>query len=663
MNLNPLAAEEQFLNPLDRVNGFDIRPGLYEINGATSFGSCVNFTIHSQNAVSCELLLFHRGEKEPYGTIPFPENYRIGRVYSMIVFGLDIYDFEYAYRMDGPNVPEKGLIYDKTKVLLDPYARAVTQQSIWGKEPDREKGYHGRVVFNDFDWGDAREPKKPMQELIIYEMHVRGFTKHASSGVQFPGTFEGIREKIPYLKALGITAVELMPVFEFDETMGKREIGGRTLLDYWGYNTVGFFAPNTGYTARQEYNREGTEFKNLIRELHQNGIEVILDVVFNHTAEGNEQGPFFEFKGIDNRIYYMLTPEGNYYNFSGCGNTLNCNHPIVQQMILECLRHWVIHYRVDGFRFDLASILGRNEDGTPLLQPPLLRNLAEDPVLKDVNLIAEAWDAGGLYQVGNFPAWNRWAEWNGKYRDELRSFLKGEYWFAAQAAKRITGSPDAKALGYKAGDFSYNTGTLRCPGCDGTGVVSLDVQFLPDVNIPCPDCRGSRYSKAAYTVKLPNKRGAHISLPELMDMDVNTAIDFCRDIKSVSQKLEILKQLGLGYLTLGEETPGLSGGEAQRLKLASEIGKTQEDSVFVFDEPSIGLHPLDVQVLLGVFQALLHHGATVVVIEHDLDVIKNADYVIDMGPGGGEAGGQIIACGTPQEIKENPNSITGSYIS
>lgn len=456
MNLNPLAAEEQFLNPLDRVNGFDIRPGLYEINGATSFGSCVNFTIHSQNAVSCELLLFHRGEKEPYGTIPFPENYRIGRVYSMIVFGLDIYDFEYAYRMDGPNVPEKGLIYDKTKVLLDPYARAVTQQSIWGKEPDREKGYHGRVVFNDFDWGDAREPKKPMQELIIYEMHVRGFTKHASSGVQFPGTFEGIREKIPYLKALGITAVELMPVFEFDETMGKREIGGRTLLDYWGYNTVGFFAPNTGYTARQEYNREGTEFKNLIRELHQNGIEVILDVVFNHTAEGNEQGPFFEFKGIDNRIYYMLTPEGNYYNFSGCGNTLNCNHPVVQQMILECLRHWVIHYRVDGFRFDLASILGRNEDGTPLLQPPLLRNLAEDPVLKDVNLIAEAWDAGGLYQVGNFPAWNRWAEWNGKYRDELRSFLKGEYWFAAQAAKRITGSPDLYGGQYRGYNSSIN---------------------------------------------------------------------------------------------------------------------------------------------------------------------------------------------------------------
>ena len=222
--------------------------------------------------------------------------------------------------------------------------------------------------------------------------------------------------------------------------------------------------------------------------------------------------------------------------------------------------------------------------------------------------------------------------------------------------------PDAKALGCKAGDFSYNTGSLRCPGCDGTGVISLDVQFLPDVDIPCPDCRGSRYGKAAYTIKLANKNGASVSLPELMDMDVNTAIDFCKDMKSVSPKLGILQQLGLGYLTLGEETPGLSGGEAQRLKLASEIGKTQEDSVFVFDEPSIGLHPLDVQVLLGVFQSLLDHGATVVVIEHDLDVIRNADYIIDMGPGGGEAGGQIVASGTPQEIKENPNSITGKYI-
>ena len=223
-------------------------------------------------------------------------------------------------------------------------------------------------------------------------------------------------------------------------------------------------------------------------------------------------------------------------------------------------------------------------------------------------------------------------------------------------------SPEARARGYKAGDFSYNTGSLRCPGCDGTGVVSLDVQFLPDVDIPCPDCRGSRYAGAAYAVKLTNRAGESASLPELMDMDVNSAIEFCRDRKTVRQKLNILKQLGLGYLTLGEETPSLSGGEAQRLKLASEIGRTQEDSVFVFDEPSIGLHPLDVRVLLGVFQALLDSGATVVVIEHDLDVIRNADYVIDMGPGGGEAGGRIVAAGTPEEIRDNANSITGRYL-
>ena len=222
--------------------------------------------------------------------------------------------------------------------------------------------------------------------------------------------------------------------------------------------------------------------------------------------------------------------------------------------------------------------------------------------------------------------------------------------------------PEAKAHEYKAGAFSYNTGSLRCPGCDGTGVVSLDVQFLPDVDIPCPDCRGSRYAKAAFDIRLTNEAGESASLPELMAMDVNTALEFCKNMKGISQKLKVLRQLGLGYLTLGEETPGLSGGEAQRLKLASEIGRTQHDSVFVFDEPSIGLHPLDVQVLLEVFQALLDNGATVVVIEHDLDVIRNADYVLDMGPGGGDAGGRIVACGTPAEIKANANSITGRFL-
>lgn len=451
-----VALEEKQMIPIDRIGDFEVRPGIYEINGATALPNGVNFTIHSQNATSCELLLYHRGEAEPYAVLPFPDSYRIGKVYSMIVFGLKIAEFEYAYRLDGPYVPEKGLLFDKAKPLLDPYARAVTGQSSWGKNPDKEHGYRARVVVNDFDWGKDFQPRHAMQDLIIYEMHVRGFTQHESSGVLHPGTFAGLMEKIPYLKELGITAVELMPIFEFDETMAKREVNGRTLLDYWGYNTVSFFSPNTSYAAEKEFNREGAELKELIRELHRNGIEVILDVVFNHTAEGNENGPFFSFKGFDNNIYYMLTPDGHYYNFSGCGNTLNCNHPVVQQMILDCLRYWTITYRIDGFRFDLASILGRNEDGLPMNQPPLLKNLAEDPILGDVKLIAEAWDAGGLYQVGCFPAWNRWAEWNGKYRDDLRSFLKGDYWFAPAAAKRISGSPDLYTGQYRGYNSSIN---------------------------------------------------------------------------------------------------------------------------------------------------------------------------------------------------------------
>lgn len=432
------------LKPLKTINGFGVRPGFYEINGASALPNGVNFTISSHSATSCELLLFHRQSPEPYAVIPFPEHYRIGDVYAMIVFGLQIDEFEYAYRLDGPSQPEKGLIFDRTKYILDPYAKAVTGQSRWGTHLPGERAYQykARVVQSGFDWGDCKQPLIPMKDTIIYELHVRGFTKHPSSGVRSPGTFAGLMEKIPYLKELGVNAVELMPIFEFDEMNGCREVDGRRLLDYWGYNPVCFFAPNTSYTARTEYNQEGVELKELIRELNGNGIEVILDVVFNHTAEGNEKGPFFSFKGIDNHIYYMLTPDGRYYNFSGCGNTLNCNHPVVRQLILDCLRYWVINYRVDGFRFDLASILGRSEDGSPMSHPPLLESLAYDPILGNVDLIAEAWDAGGLYQVGSFPSWNRWAEWNGKYRDDMRSFLKGDAGYAGAAALRIMGSPD-----------------------------------------------------------------------------------------------------------------------------------------------------------------------------------------------------------------------------
>ena len=433
------------LVPMDYVGGYAVRPGFYEINGATAIPGGVNFTVYSHGATDIELLLFRRTEEEPYAVLPFPKHYRIGNVYSMIVFRLDIGEFEYAYRVDGPYEPEKGLIFDKTRYLLDPYAKAVTGQSRWGEPLPGCQHYKARVVRDDFDWADMAQPLTPMEDLIIYELHARGFTMHGSSAVLHPGTFDGLVEKLPYLLELGVNVVELMPIFEFDEMQDYREVDGRKLYNYWGYNTVSFFSPNTSYAAGTEYNREGNELKNLIQVFNQHGIEVYLDVVFNHTAEGNENGPFFSFKGFDNNIYYLLTPEGYYYNFSGCGNTLNCNHPIVQQMILNCLRYWVTAYRIDGFRFDLASIMGRNEDGTPMSKPPLLQSLAFDPILGDVKLIAEAWDADGLYQVGTFPSWNRWAEWNGRYRDDMRRHIKGDQGMAQAAALRIAGSRDIYA--------------------------------------------------------------------------------------------------------------------------------------------------------------------------------------------------------------------------
>ena len=446
-------------SPMAEIAGFPVRPGIYDLNGATPLQNGVNFTIHTCGGTSCELLLFHRAQEEPFAVLPFPEAYKIGNVYSMIVYGLNIDEFEYAYRVDGPYCPEKGLLFDKNKILLDPYAKAVAGQRTWGIRWDHT--YHARVVKDRFDWGDMPQSKKELCDLIIYELHVRDFTHHPSSGVQHRGTFSGLMEKIPYLKELGINAVELMPIFEFDETMNSRTVDGKQLLECWGYNTVGFFAPNSSYAAANEHNHEGTELKTLIKALHDNGIEVILDVVFNHTAEGNEKGNTFSFKGFDNNIYYMLTPDGNYYNFSGCGNTLNCNHPVVQQLILECLRYWTINYRVDGFRFDLASILGRNEDGSPMNNPPLLRTLADDSILSNVKLIAEAWDAGGLYQVGSFPASGRWAEWNGRYRDSLRSYLKGDSWNAWDAAWSISGSGDLYG-GYYDNTHSNYAGYNSC---------------------------------------------------------------------------------------------------------------------------------------------------------------------------------------------------------
>lgn len=443
------------LLPLDVVEGFKIRPGFFRMYGACVASNGVSFTINSHGATRCTLLLFKPQAPKPYARIPFPDSYRIGDTYSMLVYDIKPDEFEYAFSFDGPYEPAKGLLFNEENVLLDPYSRAVTGQRKWGEKPEGGKDfeYRARVVKSSFDWGNIKQLEQPFEDLVIYETHVRGYTKDKSSGVSAPGTFAGLKDKIPYLKDLGINAVELMPIFEFDEMESARVVDGVQLYNYWGYNTVSFFAPNTSYAFNEEHNHEGDELKSLIKALKENGIEVILDVVFNHTAEGNEMGPCFSFKGIDNNVYYMLTPDAHYYNFSGCGNVMNCNHPVVRSFIIDCLRHWAIEYRVDGFRFDLASILGRDQNGAPMANPPILESLAFDPVLGKMKLIAEAWDAGGLYQVGSFPSWNRWAEWNGRYRDDMRSFLKGEDGMAGNAITRITGSRDLyspESRGHKA---------------------------------------------------------------------------------------------------------------------------------------------------------------------------------------------------------------------
>lgn len=443
------------LLPLDVVEGFKIRPGFFRMYGACVASNGVSFTINSHGATRCTLLLFKPQAPKPYARIPFPDSYRIGDTYSMLVYDIKPDEFEYAFSFDGPYEPAKGLLFNEENVLLDPYSRAVTGQRKWGEKPEGGKDfeYRARVVKSSFDWGNIKQLEQPFEDLVIYEIHVRGYTKDKSSGVSALGTFAGLKDKIPYLKDLGINAVELMPIFEFDEMESARVVDGVQLYNYWGYNTVSFFAPNTSYAFNEEHNHEGDELKSLIKALKENGIEVILDVVFNHTAEGNEMGPCFSFKGIDNNVYYMLTPDAHYYNFSGCGNVMNCNHPVVRNFIIDCLRHWAIEYRVDGFRFDLASILGRDQNGAPMANPPILESLAFDPVLGKMKLIAEAWDAGGLYQVGSFPSWNRWAEWNGRYRDDMRSFLKGDDGMAGNAITRITGSRDLyspESRGHKA---------------------------------------------------------------------------------------------------------------------------------------------------------------------------------------------------------------------
>ncbi|WP_433273433.1 glycogen debranching protein GlgX [Actinosynnema sp. CS-041913] len=432
--------------PTRWIAGFGVRAGRLLPFGATPVPGGINFAVSSNHATAVTLVLYRRGESEPLAELPFPAQFRVGGVWAMTVFGVDPDGVDYGYRVDGPFEPEAGHRFDPGVVLADPYAKALTGGEVWGMRPRpyEPTRWRSQVVRDDFDWEDDRRPGIAREDLVVYETHVRGFTRHPNSGVAHPGTFAGLAEKIPYLKELGVNCVELMPVFEFDEfTNSRHEPATDTWwYNYWGYSTVGFFAPKASYAATGARGLVVDELKNLVKQLHGAGIEVVLDVVFNHTAEGNEHGPTISFRGLDNRTFYMLTPQGEYYNFSGTGNTVDCNDPVVRGFVLDCLRYWASEFHVDGFRFDLAAILSRGPDGAVLANPPLVEALANDPVLRDCKLIAEAWDAAGLYQVGSFPGYRRFSEWNGRYRDVLRRFVKGDTGVVGELATRFVGSPD-----------------------------------------------------------------------------------------------------------------------------------------------------------------------------------------------------------------------------
>jgi glycogen operon protein len=407
--------------------------------GAILSDEGVQFVVFSRSATAMRVLLYQRvGDRDPTEIIEMnPETDRWGDIWSIFVPGLAAGQL-YHYQVDGPHDVRHGHRFDPTARLIDPYAKALA--GYFQRSDDGIIRPPKCVVVDEaYDWEGDRHLKRPLAETVIYEMHVRGFTRSATSQVEHPGTYLGVVEKIPYLKSLGVTAVELMPVHEFPiyDILGRLPARG----NYWGYDSIAFFSPHRGYMVGGTPGDQVRQFKQMVRELHAAGIEVILDVVFNHTAEGNETGPTLSFKGLENSVYYMLGTDGSYKNYTGCGNTVNGNHPVVREMIFHCLRHWVHNYHIDGFRFDLASILSRNRFGEIIPNPPMVEVIAEDPMLADTKIIAEAWDAAGAYQVGSF-ANQRWAEWNGRYRDDVRRFWRGDLGLTGPIATRLAGSSD-----------------------------------------------------------------------------------------------------------------------------------------------------------------------------------------------------------------------------
>ena len=435
--------------------------------GASLQHGGVNFAIFSKHATAVTLVLFASGSEGSVAEFPLDPSYnRTGQIWHALLRGISP-GIEYGYRMAAENNTKPQIHrFDPRIILLDPSAKCVAGRPAWGYPPEASSAswkpnYVRRAVAIDdsFDWEFDRPLNLPLSDSILYEVHLRGLTRHPSSRVEAPGTFAGLIEKIPYFKTLGVTALEFLPVNEFEETQVDQinPNTGERLLNYWGYQPVAFAAPKSSYSSETRVDGPVLEFKRMVRELHKASIEVILDIAFTHTAEGNASGPTFSFRGIDNSVYYMLDEKtGAYLDYSGCGNTLNCNDPVVREMVLRCLRYWVTEMHVDGFRFDLASILGRGPTGEILPNPPLLEMIAADPILSDTKIIAEAWDAAGLYQLGRFPSWGRWAEWNGAFRDDIRRFVKGDAGMVSALATRLLGSPDLYEPSHRAPQHSIN---------------------------------------------------------------------------------------------------------------------------------------------------------------------------------------------------------------
>lgn len=448
------------------LSDLQISPGKPHPFGTSHLRDGINFAVAAKEAKKISLCLFDENHQEkPFAEFvldPFVN--KTGDVWHIFIKGLPPF-VVYGYRLF-PDATK-----DESYLLLDPYAKSVASHATWESDPNTPYRPLGKVTENStFDWQGDKLPRIPSRDLILYEMHIRGFTRDASSQVQAPGTFLGVIEKIPYLKELGVNALEILPVFEFNEkeAMQLHPKTKHKLCNYFGYSTVNFFSPMNRYASQNAQDQALIEFKTMVRELHKNGIEVILDVVYNHTFEGNQMGPTLSFRGFNRRAYYMMDSQGNYLNFSGCGNTLNANHPLTRELILESLRYWVTEMHVDGFRFDLASILTRAENGAPLGNAPIVEAISLDPILSQTKLIAEAWDAGGLYQVGGFYHGDRWSEWNGRYRDVVRCFIKGTSGFKTAFATALCGSQDLYGWG-------------RLPTCSINFVTAHDGFSLADL--------------------------------------------------------------------------------------------------------------------------------------------------------------------------------------